>query len=68
MMCECCWNASAGRRLHGPDSDTAYSDTLKEHQERGCICVEDSVEGRRAAAGQWWDEEAGMDSRDGGRP
>lgn len=64
LMCECCWSASAVRRMYGPDEDDAYRDTLKEHQERGCICTKDSLEGRRAVAGQWWDEATGRDSRE----
>lgn len=62
--CECCWSASAIRRRFGPDADTAYSDVLRQHEERGCVCTQETLEGRRAAAGQWWDEGRQMDSRD----
>jgi len=58
IICECCWNNS--RR----DNDD-YGRMLKEHKERGCVCTQDSEEGRKARAGQFWQD--GRDTRPASR-
>lgn len=62
--CECCWQARHGFQddIDGPGA--AYYKAMKAHEERGCVCTKDTLEGRRARAGQWWDEEKQIDTRD----
>jgi hypothetical protein len=37
---------------------------LREHEDRKCICTQNTEEGRRIKAGQWWDEERKVDTRE----
>lgn len=56
--CECCW---ADSWCHEPDS---YYRAMKEHEDRRCVCTQKTLEGRKARAGQFWDEETQTDTRD----
>ena len=53
--CECCWDARG-------NYDGAYSDEIKRHEDMSCVCTKDSTEGKKARAGQFW--ENGCDRRD----
>ena len=60
--CECCW---ADRYSFDTDrTESAYSKALQAHAERNCLCTKDTPEGYRARAGQFWDEERKVDTRD----
>lgn len=54
--CEYCW----GRRdLFGGD----YYKAMKDAEERKAPCTQDTLEGAKARAGQFWDEERQCDRR-----
>lgn len=54
--CEHCWSVS---RLLGID----YGDQLARAEETKAPCTQDTIEGARLRAGQWWDDEAQRDGR-----
>ena len=56
--CECCWAARLFR------VDMSYEKAIADHENWKCICAKITVEGRRARAGQFWDEESQRDRRD----
>ena len=62
--CECCWWSKSLFQ----DPSEAYHRALKEHQDSGCVCTKDTLEGRKARAGQWWDETLQRDSRSAPEP
>ena len=55
--CEYCWGRS---RLLGID----YYDAMKMAEKENAPCTKATVEGAKARAGQWWDEETQTDKRD----
>ena len=63
--CECCWN-SASFRAHTEHKCVAdvYQTIGIEHQDRGCVCTENTEAGRKARAGQFWDDVRKIDTRD----
>lgn len=63
-MCECCWRDKC-RRECSSFHEVAYSDVKHEHEKRGCLCTKlDTEEGRKRAAGDYWDDERKCDSRE----
>lgn len=58
--CECCYARSGG-------SYDDYLETLGIHLVNKCVCTKETIEGKRARAGQWWDEERQVDTREDGR-
>ena len=59
-MCERCWGNAY---MAGSDQVEEYYRLTKEAEERNEICTQDTEEGRRARAGQFWDEERNVDIR-----
>lgn len=64
MSCECCWSDRQRRELSS-FAHVEYSDVCYAHEARGCVCTKNTEAGRRARAGQFWDEEAKRDTREG---
>ena len=63
--CECCYAEAQSRALfRGGMTCDRYHEVMKEHEARGCICTKDTEEGRRARAGQFWDDDRKVDTRD----
>ena len=58
--CEHCWSESA---LYDGDRVAQYSRQLARAEREGAPCTQDTLEGRRLRAGQWWDEAAQADRR-----
>lgn len=54
--CEYCWGR---RHLFGGD----YYAAMKDAEERKAPCTQDTPEGAKDRAGQWWDEVNQRDSR-----
>lgn len=54
--CEYCW----GRRLFFGDD---YYKAMKDAEERKAPCTQDTPEGAKARAGQFWDEATQRDKR-----
>jgi hypothetical protein len=62
--CECCYDAFSRKRFFvGGSGSPTYTDSVIEHQERGCECSKNTPEGARLRAGQFWDEERQCDRR-----
>lgn len=55
--CEHCWSLS---RLLGIE----YQDQLEKAEAEKAPCTQDTIEGAKLRAGQWWDDEAKRDRRD----
>lgn len=55
--CEHCWSMSRLLRID-------YGDQITKAEETNAQCTQNTVEGARLRAGQWWDEETQRDSRD----
>ena len=47
-----------------PGEPSAYEIERHEHEQRDCVCTMDTLEGRKARAGQFWDEVTQRDTRD----
>lgn len=61
--CECCWDAMTfHQRVIG--TDIKYSEVCRQHEEEGCLCTQNTPEGRRKQAGQFWDDTLQRDSRE----
>ena len=60
--CECCWTAYRRRQMF-EGADISYETVVAEHEANRCLCAKDTEEGRRRAAGQFWDEEKKIDVR-----
>ncbi len=58
MSCECCWDDRRG----WPRED--YHAAMARHEKAKCVCTKDTLEGRRAQAGQFWDENELRDTRE----
>lgn len=54
--CEHCWSMS---RLLGIE----YHDQLERAERQSAPCTQQTTEGARLRAGQWWDEETKSDTR-----
>lgn len=54
--CEHCWGQ---RYLFNND----YYAAMKDAEERKAPCTQDTLDGAKARAGQWWDEEKQQDRR-----
>lgn len=61
--CERCWSNAHRRVLWEHDPAQAYKDELAAAQAEHAICTQDTIEGRKAAAGQFWDDTLQRDSR-----
>ncbi len=64
VTCECCWK-DAGSRQHSGNHESktsAYYAAMKDHEERGCVCSKQTIEGRIARAGDFWHD--GRDTRE----
>ena len=57
MTCECCWEARGW-------SETDYYVVMARHEAAKCPCTQDTPEGKRRRAGQFWDEAKQRDSRE----
>ena len=55
--CEHCWSMS--QRL-----GIEYQDQLKKAEDANAPCTQNTLEGARLRAGQWWDEKRQMDKRE----
>lgn len=56
--CECCWTEASQR---GFDTYDYYHDIMKEHEDSKCECTQDTREGAKLRAGQFWID--GKDTR-----
>lgn len=62
--CECCWSDLQRREYASPSNRPDLQSVMIEHEERGCLCTRDTLEGRRRAAGQFWNEDRQADVRE----
>lgn len=60
MTCECCW---ADRYRFQDGDSVGYNDATEDHERRGCVCAADTLEGRKARAGRFWDDATQTDTR-----
>jgi len=66
MSCECCWADHQRRALtcSGAPESRTYEATRADHEARKCVCTHDTEDGRKRRAGQFWDDDRRIDTRD----
>ncbi len=62
--CERCWDEACRRELRdGRMHYEHYREVLREADEQAAVCTQDTLEGRIARAGSYWDHERQLDTR-----
>lgn len=65
-ICESCWEKARNcAAFRGGSVADHYYVVMREREREKAVCTQDTLEGRRARAGQFWDEATQRDTREG---